>query len=241
MKGRPPVGGRPFSRPRLAKRRAMRAACGHDPRPDRPLGAPALRPAGLDPGDRFDGRRLPLAAEGPGPAGRGPGRRRLLPVPGPGGHSRRLAGRLVQLPARARARPVAQRGRRPGRRHRRRRGLQGAAGRQGFDRRRLRRLLQPRRGGRAAGLLLRRPAGRHLWRADPAALGGGPGRRGRPPSGAGLRVRQHGPVPGRLPDGPGAPAGLGDAPRLLRHVRLVRPAAVLLGVPKALSPVDRAV
>jgi phosphatidylglycerol:prolipoprotein diacylglycerol transferase len=44
-----------------------------------------------------------------------------------------------------------------------------------------------------------------------------------------------------LPGGPGAPARLGDAPRLLRHVRLVRPAAVLLGVPKALSQVDGAV
>ncbi|TCS13259.1 hypothetical protein EV278_110128 [Caulobacter sp. BK020] len=212
-----------------------------DPRRDGPLGAPALRPAGLGPGDRLDGGRLSLAAQGPGPAGGGAGRWRLLPVPGPGGHSRRLAGRLLQLPARARARPVAQRGRGPGRRDRRRRGLQGAAGRQGLDRRDLRRLLQPRRGGRAAGLFLRGPAGRHLWRADSPAVGGGPGRRRGSPSGAALRVGQHGPVPGRLPVGPGGPAGLGDAPRLLCHVRLVRPAAVLLGVPKALSPVDRAV
>ncbi|SFK15829.1 hypothetical protein SAMN02799626_03555 [Caulobacter sp. UNC279MFTsu5.1] len=225
----------------LAKRRAMRAVRRHDPGRDGPLGAPALRPAGLGRGDRLDGRRLPLAAQGPGPAGRGPDRRRLFPVPGPGRHSRRLAGRLVQLAARARPGPVAQRGRGASGGHRRRRALQGAARRQGLDRRDLRRLVQPRRGDRPAGLLLRRPCGRHLRRADPPALGGRPGRWRGAPSRPALRVRQHGAVPGRLPGRPGASPGLGHAPRLLRHVRLVRPAAVLLGVPKALSQVDRAV
>lgn len=225
----------------LAKQRPMGAVSSHDPRRDGPLGAPALRPAGLGAGDRLDGRPLSLAAQGPGPAGGGPDRRRLFPVPGPGGHSRRLAGRLAQLLARARADPVAQRGRRAGRRDCRGRALQGPARRQGLDRWGLRRLVQPRRGDRPARLLLRGPAGRHPWRADSPALGGGPGRRRGPPSGAALRVGQHGPVPGRLPGGPGAPPGLGHAPRLLCHVRLVRPAAVLLGIPKALSPVDRAV